>query len=204
MIKKLLPAIIQHDNTKKVLMLGYMNEEALNKTVNGPNVWFYSRSRKKLWEKGETSGNYLKVKTINIDCDLDSILITAIPQGPTCHTGNNSCFENNPEYTGSIFSELDKNNQSEIIDQLIKIISSRKISNDENSYTSKLLNSGIKRISQKVVEEAGEVAIACVSNDKEEIINEFSDLFYHMLVLIEASPIDYDDVWKQLNLRMKK
>ena len=204
MIKKLLPAIIQHDNTKKVLMLGYMNEEALNKTVNGPNVWFYSRSRKKLWEKGETSGNYLKVKTINIDCDLDSILITALPQGPTCHTGNNSCFENNPEYTGSIFSELDKNNQSEIIDQLIKIISSRKISNDENSYTSKLLNSGIKRISQKVVEEAGEVAIACVSNDKEEIINEFSDLFYHMLVLIEASPIDYDDVWKQLNLRMKK
>tara|TARA_Y100000817_G_scaffold98382_1_gene76824 strand:+ start:15068 stop:15682 length:615 start_codon:yes stop_codon:yes gene_type:complete len=204
MIKKLLPAIIQHDNTKKVLMLGYMNEEALNKTVNGPNVWFYSRSRKKLWEKGETSGNYLKVKTINIDCDLDSILITALPQGPTCHTGNNSCFENNPEYTSSIFSELDKNNQSEIIDQLIKIISSRKISNDENSYTSKLLNSGIKRISQKVVEEAGEVAIACVSNDKEEIINEFSDLFYHMLVLIEASPIDYDDVWKQLNLRMKK
>ena len=204
MIKKLLPAIIQHDNTKKVLMLGYMNEEALNKTVNGPNVWFYSRSRKKLWEKGETSGNYLKVKTINIDCDLDSILITALPQGPTCHTGNNSCFENNPEYTSSIFSELDKNNQSEIIDQLIKIISSRKISNDENSYTSKLLNSGIKRISQKVVEEAGEVAIACVSNDKEEIINEFSDLFYHMLVLIEASPIDYDDVWEQLNLRMKK
>ena len=204
MIKKLLPAIIQHDNTKKVLMLGYMNEEALNKTVNGPNVWFYSRSRKKLWEKGETSGNYLKVKTINIYCDLDSILITALPQGPTCHTGNNSCFENNPEYTSSIFSELDKNNQSEIIDQLIKIISSRKISNDENSYTSKLLNSGIKRISQKVVEEAGEVAIACVSNDKEEIINEFSDLFYHMLVLIEASPIDYDDVWKQLNLRMKK
>ena len=204
MIKKLLPAIIQHDNTKKVLMLGYMNEEALNKTVNGPNVWFYSRSRKKLWEKGETSGNYLKVKTINIDCDLDSILITALPQGPTCHTGNNSCFENNPEYTSSIFSELDKNNQSEIIDQLIKKISSRKISNDENSYTSKLLNSGIKRISQKVVEEAGEVAIACVSNDKEEIINEFSDLFYHMLVLIEASPIDYDDVWKQLNLRMKK
>ena len=204
MIKKLLPAIIQHDNTKKVLMLGYMNEEALNKTVNGPNVWFYSRSRKKLWEKGETSGNYLKVKTINIDCDLDSILITALPQGPTCHTGNNSCFENNPEYTSSIFSELDKNNQSEIIDQLIKIISSRKISNDENSYTSKLLNSGIKRISQKVVEEAGEVAIACVSNDKEEIINEFSDLCYHMLVLIEASPIDYDDVWKQLNLRMKK
>ena len=181
-----------------------MNEEALNKPVNGPNVWFYSRSRKKLWEKGETSGNYLKVKTINIDCDLDSILITALPQGPTCHTGNNSCFENNPEYTSSIFSELDKNNQSEIIDQLIKIISSRKISNDENSYTSKLLNSGIKRISQKVVEEAGEVAIACVSNDKEEIINEFSDLFYHMLVLIEASPIDYDDVWKQLNLRMKK
>ena len=204
MIKKLLPAIIQHDNTKKVLMLGYMNEEALNKTVNGPNVWFYSRSRKKLWEKGETSGNYLKVKTINIDCDLDSILITALPQGPTCHTGNNSCFENNPEYTSSIFSELDKNNQSEIIDQLIKIISSRKISNDENSYTSKLLNSGIKRISQKVVEEAGEVAIACVSNDKEEIINEFSDLFYHMLVLIEASPISYDDVWEQLNLRMKK
>ena len=203
MIKKLLPAIIQHDNTKKVLMLGYMNEEALNKTVNGPNVWFYSRSRKKLWEKGETSGNYLKVKTINIDCDLDSILITALPQGPTCHTGNNSCFENNPEYTSSIFSELDKNNQSEIIDQLIKIISSRKISNDENSYTSKLLNSGIKRISQKVVEEAGEVAIACVSNDKEEIINEFSDLFYHMLVLIEASPIDYDDVWEQLSLRMK-
>ena len=155
-------------------------------------------------EKVETSGNYIKVKTINIDSDLDSILITALPQGPTCHTGNNSCFENNPEYTSSIFSELDKNNQSEIIDQLIKIISSRKISNDENSYTSKLLNSGIKRISQKVVEEAGEVAIACVSNDKEEIINEFSDLFYHMLVLIEASPIDYDDVWKQLNLRMKK
>ncbi len=204
MIKKLLPAIIQDAGTKKVLMLGYMNEDALNKTINGPNVWFYSRSRKKLWEKGETSGNYLKVKTVNIDCDLDTILITALPEGPTCHTGNISCFENFTNNKDSIFSELDENNQSEIISKLIKIISSRKISNDKNSYTSKLLNSGIKRISQKVVEEAGEVAIACVSNDKEEIINEFSDLIYHMLVLIEASPIDYDDVWGQLSLRMNK
>jgi len=181
-----------------------MNEDALNKTISGPNVWFYSRSRKKLWEKGETSGNYLKVKTVNIDCDLDTILITALPEGPTCHTGNISCFENFTNNKDSIFSELDENNQSEIISKLIKIISSRKISNDKNSYTSKLLNSGIKRISQKVVEEAGEVAIACVSNDKEEIINEFSDLIYHMLVLIEASPIDYDDVWGQLSLRMNK
>ena len=204
MIKKLLPAIIQDAGTKKVLMLGYMNEDALNKTISGPNVWFYSRSRKKLWEKGETSGNYLKVKTVNIDCDLDTILITALPEGPTCHTGNISCFESFPNNKDSIFSELDENNQSEIISKLIKIISSRKISNDKNSYTSKLLNSGIKRISQKVVEEAGEVAIACVSNDKEEIINEFSDLIYHMLVLIEASPIDYDDVWGQLSLRMNK
>tara|TARA_B100000427_G_scaffold205693_1_gene171245 strand:- start:5680 stop:6294 length:615 start_codon:yes stop_codon:yes gene_type:complete len=204
MIKKLLPAIIQDAGTKKVLMLGYMNEDALNKTISGPNVWFYSRSRKKLWEKGETSGNYLKVKTVNIDCDLDTILITALPEGPTCHTGNISCFENFTNNKDSIFSELDENNQSEIISKLIKIISSRKISNDKNSYTSKLLNSGIKRISQKVVEEAGEVAIACVSNDKEEIINEFSDLIYHMLVLIEASPIDYDDVWGQLSLRMNK
>ena len=204
MIKKLLPAIIQDAGTKKVLMLGYMNEDALNKTISGPNVWFYSRSRKKLWEKGETSGNYLKVKTVNIDCDLDTILITALPEGPTCHTGNISCFESFTNNKDPIFSELDENNQSEIISKLIKIISSRKISNDKNSYTSKLLNSGIKRISQKVVEEAGEVAIACVSNDKEEIINEFSDLIYHMLVLIEASPIDYDDVWGQLSLRMNK
>jgi len=204
MIEKLLPAIIQNANTKSILMLGYMNEEALNKTISGPNVWFYSRSRNKLWEKGETSGNYLKVKTINIDCDMDSILVTALPQGPTCHTGNISCFESSANNTDSIFSSLDENNQTEIINKLIQIISSRKISNDKNSYTTKLLNSGIKRISQKVVEEAGEVAIACVSNDRNEIINEFADLIYHMLVLIEASPIDYDDVWDQLSLRMNK
>ncbi|MBA31074.1 MAG: bifunctional phosphoribosyl-AMP cyclohydrolase/phosphoribosyl-ATP diphosphatase [Chloroflexi bacterium] len=205
MNKQLLPAIIQDENTKNILMLGYMNEEALNKTIAGPNVWFFSRSRKTLWEKGETSGNYLRVKKINIDCDMDSILVTAIPEGPTCHTGNISCFESTANKKDSIFNSLNENNQSEIIDKLIEIISERKTNNNiKTSYTSKLLNSGIKRISQKVVEEAGEVAIACVSNDKEEIINEFSDLIYHMLVLIEASPITYGDVWAQLNSRMKK
>ncbi len=204
MNNELLPAIIQNENTKDILMLGYMNEEALNKTITGPNVWFYSRSRNTLWEKGETSGNYLKVKKINIDCDMDTILVSAIPEGPTCHTGTISCFDTIDTNNNLIFNSLNQNNQSDIIDKLIEIISTRKINNTENSYTSKLLNSGIKRISQKVVEEAGEVAIACVSNDKNEIINEFSDLIYHMLVLIEASSITYQDVWAELNSRMTK
>lgn len=201
---QLLPAIIQDENTKNILMLGYMNEEALNKTITGPNVWFFSRSRNILWEKGETSGNYLRVKNINIDCDMDTILVTAVPEGPTCHTGNISCFDSLEKTDHKIFNSLKENNKSQVIDKLIKIISTRKKNDIENSYTSKLLNSGIKRVSQKVVEEAGEVAIACVSNDKDEIINEFSDLIYHMLVLIEASSITYEDVWTELTSRMIK
>ena len=188
----LIPAIIQNHNTNEILMLGYMNQESINMTMNSGHVWFYSRSRKKLWEKGEKSGNYLKVINLALDCDKDTILIKAIPKGPTCHKGNTSCFgeENKPV--------------ENTLNSIISIINERNKNKNPDSYTSKLLNEGMPKIAQKIVEEAGELSIASLTDkNKNQIIYEFSDLLFHMLVLLKKANIDIENIWDELESRKK-
>ena len=188
----LIPAIIQNHNTNEILMLGYMNQESINMTINSGHVWFYSRSRKKLWEKGEKSGNYLKVINLALDCDKDTILIKAIPKGPTCHKGNTSCFgEENKPFENTLNS-------------IISIINERNKNKNPDSYTSKLLNEGMPKIAQKIVEEAGELSIASLTDkNKDQIIYEFSDLLFHMLVLLKKANIDIENIWDELESRKK-
>ena len=185
---KLIPAIIQDHRTLNVLMLGYMNQESIDLTLKTKKVWFYSRSRNKLWQKGETSGNFLNLKQLVYDCDKDAILATAIPDGPTCHNGTYSCFEG-----------LDTNHN--FLYQLINIINQRNTDSKKDSYTSNLLHDGIPKIAQKIVEEAGELSIASLGDDKKEVIYEFADLLFHMLVLLEKTEINIEEIWSELDSR---
>jgi len=168
----LVPVIVQDYITMQVLMLGYMNKEAYEKTMSEGRVTFYSRSAKALWTKGETSGNTLKVKSIEEDCDKDTLLIRAEPAGPVCHTGSFSCF-GDKSVKGFIY-------------ELGKIIDQRYTDNMENSYTNRLLREGINRVAQKVGEEAVEVVIEAKDNDDEKFLNEAADLLYHLMVLLKA------------------
>ncbi|MHB2148558.1 bifunctional phosphoribosyl-AMP cyclohydrolase/phosphoribosyl-ATP diphosphatase HisIE [Calditrichota bacterium LG25] len=185
----LIPAIVQDANTGRVLMLAYMNDEALQKTKESGLVTFFSRSRQKLWTKGETSGNYLKLREILPDCDGDTLLIKAVPTGPVCHTGSDTCF----------FEE----NQSSIdfFNQLEALIESRKKELPEGSYTTHLFKKGIKKIAQKVGEEATEVVIDAVTNNKERLLQETADLMYHLLVLLKAHDLSLGDVAQVLEKR---
>lgn len=187
----LVPAVIQDINTDKVLMLGYMNQESYEKTVVSGLVTFYSRSRHSLWTKGETSGNYLKVKEINPDCDSDSLLVKAQPMGPTCHTGRYSCF-NEEESNLSFLYDLEK------------LIKERKQTLPENSYTTSLFTKGINKIAQKVGEEAVELVIEAKDNNRELFSNEAADLFYHLFVLFAEKEIDLKEIIKVLEDRHKK
>ena len=176
----LVPVVIQDNNTLQVLMLGYMNEEALEKTKEENRVTFYSRSKNRLWTKGEESGNFLKVKDIQIDCDNDTILIKAKPAGPTCHTGSTSCFkEDTPK--GFIY-------------KLENIISKRIDKDDKKSYTNKLYKRGINKIAQKVGEEAVELVIEAKDNDPDLFKNEAADLMYHYLILLKAKGFKLEDI----------
>lgn len=168
----LTPVIIQNHNTLQVLMLGYMNEEAYLKTREEGKVTFYSRSKKRLWTKGETSGNFLLVKDIKMDCDNDTLLITVIPVGPTCHTGSTSCFN----------EETDKG----FIYELEQIIHQRIDDNMADSYTNKLFRKGINKIAQKVGEEAVELIIEAKDSSVDLFKNEAADLLYHFLILLKA------------------
>jgi phosphoribosyl-ATP pyrophosphohydrolase/phosphoribosyl-AMP cyclohydrolase len=166
----LLPAIIQDSLTSQVLMLGYVNEESLKITVETGQVTFFSRSKNKLWTKGETSGNYFKMVSAEMDCDRDSMLIKVIPEGPACHTGSVSCFS-------------DK--QMGFLYKLEQVIAHRKISGDSNSYVSGLFAKGLNKIAQKVGEEAVETVIAAINETDENFINEASDLMFHFLILLQ-------------------
>jgi len=189
---KLLPAIIQNSSSKKVLMLGWMNQESYEKTLETKNVWFYSRSRKKLWEKGESSENYLRVEEVKLDCDKDAILVYAKPEGPTCHTLNESCFD----------ISLEEHQKQEFdIEYLEKLIHSRKIEKPENSYTTELFNEGIKKISKKLGEEASEVIIASLAEKRSDLIYESADLIYHLLVLLANEEISFNEVIEELSKR---
>jgi phosphoribosyl-ATP pyrophosphohydrolase/phosphoribosyl-AMP cyclohydrolase len=185
----LIPAVVVDKNTDLVLMLGFMNNKSLEKTIDTKLVTFFSRTRNELWTKGETSGNFLKLVEIRSDCDSDSLLIYAEPKGNTCHTGNYSCFY------------LNKTDSIKFLQHLSEIIKERKKNLPENSYTANLFKEGENRIIQKVGEEAVEALIAAKNNNREEIINEVSDLLFHLLVMLEEKKIELSDVVTNLQKR---
>lgn len=178
----LLPAIVQDESSGRILMLGYMNEEALEASLRTKRATFFSRSRNRLWQKGETSGNYLNITAILADCDDDALLVFAIPAGPTCHTGNRSCFGD------------DAGDGPGWLADLSRIVHERALSVDNASYTRRLLNEGIGRVAQKVGEEGVEVALAAVSRPVDACAEELADLFYHATVLMESLGISWCDV----------
>lgn len=181
---KLLPAIIQHAQTNQVLMLGYMNEESLAKTKQEGKVTFFSRSKQRLWTKGETSGNFLNVVSIQEDCDDDTYLIKVIPTGKTCHKGTYTCFgEKEPQG---------------FLHELQGIIQNRKENPSDKSYTSELLQKGTKKIAQKVGEEATEVILEAMDSNKALLVEESSDLLYHFLVLLADQGVRLEDVENKL------
>ena len=185
----LLPVIVQDDTTLKVLMLGYMNREAFEKTVAEGVITFWSRSRKCLWTKGETSGNFLHVVSMLPDCDADTLLVRARPDGPTCHRGTPACWDT-PEDEGFIRS-------------LSALVRSRHQAMPEGSYTTKLFIKGPKAIGKKVIEEAGEAVIEAVDGNRSRFIYEASDLIYHLLVLLESQDVSLSDLEKELSFRHK-
>ncbi|WP_367605742.1 bifunctional phosphoribosyl-AMP cyclohydrolase/phosphoribosyl-ATP diphosphatase HisIE [Legionella sp. W05-934-2] len=190
-VNHLMPAIIQHADTGQVLMLGYMSVEALEKTKESGLVTFYSRTKRRLWVKGEESGNVLSVVSIQSDCDEDSLLILALPNGPTCHKGPVSCFKDSDGFTMAMMSKLGD------------VIRDRLQSNQPNSYCRQMGQQGIKRIAQKVGEEGVEVALAAVSHDRDEILNESADLIFHLQLLWQMVNIQSADVMKLLAERHK-
>lgn len=190
-VDNLMPAIIQHAISGDVLMLGYMNKDALEATLKSSNVTFYSRTKQRLWTKGETSGHFLKLVNIYPDCDNDTLLILANPIGPTCHNGTESCFAPAQSQWGFLY-------------QLENILQERKHASPDSSYTASLYASGTKRIAQKVGEEGVETALAATVNDKEELTNEASDLLYHLMVLLQDQALSLSDVIGCLQARHTK
>ena len=185
----LVPVVIQHASTLQVLMLGYMNEEALEKTRAERRVTFFSRSKQRLWTKGETSGNYLTVEDIQVDCDNDTLLIKVYPQGPTCHTGSTSCFqEGTPK--GFLY-------------ELEKVIEQRITENPEGSYTSRLFSRGVNKVAQKVGEEAVELVIEAKDDNIDLFRNEAADLLYHYLILLKTKDLKLQDIEVVLKERHK-
>lgn len=188
----LVPAIVQDSETKIVLMLGYMNQEALNKTLETNKVTFFSRSKNRLWMKGEESGNFLELVSIKEDCDNDTLLIKVQPKGPTCHTGSDTCWQ-------------EANNQSfEFLSKLENTIKERKEkANSENSYVASLFAKGINKIAQKVGEEAVEVVIEAKDSNNDLFLNESADLLFHFLILLQAKGFQLNDIVKVLQSREK-
>lgn len=196
----LVPAIVQDATSKDVLMLAYMNIESLQVTIKTKQTWFWSRSRKELWNKGATSGNVQHVTDIRYDCDADTLLVFVNPQGPACHNGTYTCFNT------SIISEQNDmvNTQSErfaILSNLETVIASRDLERPVNSYTTYLFEKGIDKILKKIGEEASEVIIAAKNSDKDELRYEASDLIFHLLVLLREQKLSLDDLLAELERR---
>ncbi|AJD05662.1 bifunctional phosphoribosyl-AMP cyclohydrolase/phosphoribosyl-ATP diphosphatase HisIE [Campylobacter lari] len=191
-VNNLVPVIIQNYQTCEVLMQGFMNEEALRESFKHQKVVFYSRTKERLWMKGEQSGNFLNIIDIGLDCDKDCILILVKPSGATCHTGDISCFEQTSKKADFVF-----------LSRLEKLINSRKSTCASSSYTAELFSKGTKRIAQKVGEEGVETALAATVKDKEELINEAADLLYHLDVLLADADLSLSDVIAKLKERNK-
>ena len=194
--QSLIPAIIQDYKTKDILMLAYVNEESYNYMLEKKETCFYSRSRQKIWHKGETSGNFQKIKKMYLDCDKDTLLIFVKQIGVACHTGKYSCFFNK---VADYNSDLETNNS--ILDDIYNMIDDRNKNPKENSYTNYLLNQGIDKICKKVGEESSETIIAAKNENKEELIGEISDLVYHCLVLMYNKKITLEDIKCKLTNR---
>jgi phosphoribosyl-ATP pyrophosphohydrolase/phosphoribosyl-AMP cyclohydrolase len=186
----LVPAVIQDSQTMKVLMVGYMNEEAIAKTQEIGKVTFYSRSKNRLWTKGEESGNFLNVVSILIDCDNDTLLIKAKPVGPVCHTGSDTCFD-----------EVNPKGDVQFLSYLQDFIDKRKVEMPEGSYTTSLFTKGTRKITQKVGEEAVETIIGAMANDDENFIYEAGDLLYHLIVLLTHKGYRIEDIVRELQKR---
>lgn len=193
--KGLVPAIMQDAASKEVLTLAYMNREALDLTLKTKEAWFYSRSRKQLWHKGETSSNVQKVVSIHLDCDQDAILLQVIPKGPACHQGTYSCFaEERPD-------DESKTHRFQIINELESVIAQKEAECPEGSYTTYLFDKGLDKILKKVGEEASEVIIAAKNRSAEELRHETADLLYHLLVLLREQKLPLDEVFHVLKDR---
>ncbi|MCT4634430.1 MAG: bifunctional phosphoribosyl-AMP cyclohydrolase/phosphoribosyl-ATP diphosphatase HisIE [Firmicutes bacterium] len=190
----LIPAVVQDYESKKVLMLAYMNKESFDITMEEKRTCFYSRSRQELWRKGETSGNVQKVKKISIDCDSDTILLEVEQEGNACHTGEYSCFHN--------YLLGEEEIRGNVIRDIFKVVKERKANPVEGSYTTYLFNEGVDKILKKVGEETAEVIIAS-KNNNDELIYEISDLIYHLIVLMEERGLAYEDILKELGGRRK-
>ena len=185
----LVPAIVQDAKTEQVLMLGYMNEASLAKTQETGLVTFYSRSRQELWTKGETSGNTLKLQSITVDCDNDTLLVRAVPMGPTCHEGTISCFgDSGPQGLG-------------FLSYLEDLIEGRKSADADSSYTASLLQGPLRRAAQKVGEEGVETALAAVAETDDKLTSEAADLVYHLLVLLAAKDVKFESIIAELKAR---
>lgn len=198
----LIPAVIQDWRDGSLLMLAYMNPESIELTLRKKSVHFWSRWRNRIWEKGETSGNKLILKDIFVDCDGDTILVKAEPMGPTCHTNEKTCFFMRLQDNGSVSGVKTADGfGGGILDQLYRTIEARKASPSEESYTSKLLAGGVDKVLKKVVEEAGEVALAAKGGKKDEIVSETADLLYHTLVALGFHGIKPEEVYKELAVR---
>ena len=186
----LVPAIVQDANTRVVLMLGYMNEEAVNKTRNSGHVTFYSRSKSRLWTKGEESGNYLEFKDMKVDCDKDALLVTAVPAGPTCHLGTDNCWGDMNEKNFGFITRLEE------------IIADRQENkNTQTSYVASLFEKGINKIAQKLGEEAVETVIEAKDDNEELFLNESADLLFHFLILLRAKGTSFETVVDVLEKR---
>jgi phosphoribosyl-ATP pyrophosphohydrolase/phosphoribosyl-AMP cyclohydrolase len=186
----LIPAIVQDARTRCVLMLGYMNEEAFLKTQETGHVTFFSRTKQRLWVKGETSGNYLELEGMKLDCDGDTLLVAARPVGPVCHTGAETCF--------------DEKNEADFLDELEQIIDTRRAAGAKESYVAGLMKAGLSRMAQKVGEEGVEVALAGTEKDRSKLREESADLLFHLLVLLRASGLGLADIRETLKARHKK
>ncbi len=190
----LLPLIVQHAISGKVLMQGYANSDALRQTLKTGQVTFFSRSKQRLWTKGESSGHFLKLQSLSADCDLDSLLALALPDGPTCHLGTETCWDNKTANNANSPS-------LSFLTDLEAVIAERQHADPKSSYTASLFNRGVKRIAQKVGEEGVESALAAMAGDREELKNEAADLIFHLLVLLRSQDLQLNDVIEVLKSR---
>ncbi|WP_027964824.1 bifunctional phosphoribosyl-AMP cyclohydrolase/phosphoribosyl-ATP diphosphatase HisIE [Halalkalibacillus halophilus] len=194
----LIPAVVQHVRTGEVLMLAYMNDEAVKRTIESKTAWFFSRSRDELWNKGATSGNIQHVKSFDYDCDEDTILLKVEPEGPACHTGEHSCFYRSVELQNETMEY-----KREVIHDVFASIQDRKKNPQEGSYTTYLQTEGVDKILKKISEEAGEILIGAKNDDNENLSMEIADLIYHVLVLMGEKEVSIEQVKQVLTERMK-